>query len=248
MKRFFVQNRVSVGQRVVITGSEERHITRVLRLESGDRIVVFDGTGFDYEAEIREVSREGTRVAILRKYPSRQESQARITIAQALLKGKKMDILLRQMTELGIAKWVPFLAERSIPKPNHHRQADRLERWQAIVKEALKQCRRGEFTHVHPVVSFSEMLLLAPTGGIKLIFWENATKPLMRGLPSSCGDSPEIWIVLGPEGGFAEAEIQAAEAAGFETVSLGSRILRAETASVAACVLMQHIFGDMGRM
>jgi 16S rRNA (uracil1498-N3)-methyltransferase len=246
MKRFFIQDQVTEGQQYVITGSEGRHIARVLRLGPTDRIVAFDGSGYEYHAEIQKVSRDGVRVAILRKYPSRPESPARITVAQALLKGKKMDTLLRQMTELGVAAWVPFSANRSVPNPDNHRKADRLERWQAIVKEALKQCRRGEFTRIHPLASFQEMLSMAPPEAVKLIFWENASQTMEQGLCGFSEDSLNVWIVLGPEGGFTEGEIQAAAAAGFEPVSLGSRILRAETASLAACVLMQYLFGDMG--
>ena len=246
MKRFFIQDGVSVGRQIVISGSEGHHIARVLRLGPGDRIVIFDGSGFDYEAEILEISRSGVQTKILRKYPSRPESQARITVAQALLKGKKMDILLRQMTELGVSAWVPFVAQRSVPNLNHQRRADRLERWRTIVKESLKQCRRGEFTQVHSIVSFSKMLSLAPPEATKLIFWENARKPLKTVIRNVSGNSTDIWIVLGPEGGFEETEIQAAAAAGFIPTSLGNRILRAETASLAACALMQYIFGDMG--
>jgi 16S rRNA (uracil1498-N3)-methyltransferase len=246
MKRFFIQDGVSVGRQIVIRGSEGHHIAKVLRLGPGDRIAIFDGSGFDYEAEILEVPRSGVQTKILRKYPSRPESQARITVAQALLKGKKMDILLRQMTELGVSTWVPFLAKRSVPNPNHLRRADRLERWRTIVKESLKQCRRGEFTQVHSIASFTEMLLLAPSDATKLIFWENAQRHLKTAIRNVSRDSSDVWIVLGPEGGFEEKEIQAAEAAGFMPVSLGNRILRAETASLAACALMQYIFEDMG--
>jgi len=247
MRRFYTPIPPAGGEQAVIRGPDAGHIGRVLRLVPGDKIVLFDGAGFDYDAEIVEISHDRVSVAIVKKYASRPESRARITVAQALLKGKKMDTLIRQMTELGVTRWVPFMAERSVPHPDGKRRADRLARWQTIVKEALKQSRRGEFTQVHPLVSFGEMLALGQSDPVKLVFWENAMEPLDVVINKYPKGTRKIWIVLGPEGGFSENEIKTARAHGFEAVGLGSRILRAETAALAACVLMQHIFGDLGR-
>jgi 16S rRNA (uracil1498-N3)-methyltransferase len=247
MKRFYTPIPPAEGEHAVISGSDAGHIRRVLRLVPGKKIVLFDGEGFDYDAEIVEIFHDRVSVAIVKKYASRPESQARITVAQALLKGKKMDTLIRQMTELGVTRWVPFMAERSVPHPDGKRRADRVARWQTIVKEALKQSRRGEFTQVHPLVSFGEMLALAQSDTVKLVFWENAVESLEVVVNKYRKDSRKIWIVLGPEGGFSKNEIKTAQAHGFEAVGLGSRILRAETAALAACVLMQYIFGDLGK-
>ena len=237
-----------MGKQSTIAGSDARHMHNVLRLKPGDNIVAFDGTGFDYDAEIVAILPDRVRVSILKKYPSRPESRAKITVAQALLKGKKMDTLIRQMTELGMAQWIPFMAERSIPKPDKKRRADRLKRWQTIVKESLKQSRRGEFTRVSPIISYQEMLTLGQSHHLKVVFWENATEPLENVIRAYPADSRSIWIVLGPEGGFTDQEIDLARSLGFKTASLGSRILRAETAALSTCVLMQYVFGDLGRI
>ena len=223
-------------------------MVKVLRFKPGDKIVVFDGTGFDYEAEIIAILPDRVAVSIVNKYPSKPESQAKITVAQALLKGKKMDALIRQITELGITQWIPFIAERSIPNPDQKRRADRLERWKIIVKESLKQSRRGEFTQVSPIISYQEMLIKEQSHQVKLIFWENATESLEKVIRTYPIDCRRICVVLGPEGGFTEKEIEAAQSMGFKTASLGSRILRAETAALSACVLMQYVFGDLGRI
>jgi 16S rRNA (uracil1498-N3)-methyltransferase len=248
LKRFYLPEKAVRGKSVAITGSDARHMVKVLRLKPGDSIVVFDGAGFDYKAEIKAILSDRITISILKKYPSRSESQAKITVAQALLKGKKMDTLIRQITELGITQWTPFVAERSIPNPDRKRRADRLERWKIIVKESLKQSRRGEFTRVSPIISYQEMLTKEQSHQVKLVFWENATEPLEKVIRTYPLDSRNICIVLGPEGGFTEKEIEAARSLGFKTASLGSRILRAETAALAACVLMQYMFGDLGRI
>lgn len=248
MKRFYLSEKAAVGKQSTIAGSDARHMHSVLRFKTGTDIVVFDGTGFDYDAEIVSISPDSVTVSILQKYPSRPESQAKITVGQALLKGKKMDTLIRQMTELGIAQWVPFMAERSIPTPDQKRRSDRLERWRTIVKEALKQSRRGEFTQVSPIVSYREMLSMGDAHAVKLIFWENAVELLETVIQAYPSGSRTIHVVLGPEGGFTDREIDTALSLGFKAASLGSRILRAETAALSACVLMQYMFGDLGRM
>jgi 16S rRNA (uracil1498-N3)-methyltransferase len=248
LKRFYLPEKTAAEKQGIIAGSDARHMHNVLRLRPGNKIVVFDGTGFDYDAEIVAILPDKVTVSIVRKYPSRPESRAKITVGQALLKGKKMDTLIRQMTELGIAEWIPFMAERSIPSPDQKRRADRLERWQTIVKESLKQSRRGEFTQVGAVISYQEMLAMGQSHQVKVVFWENATEALENVIQAYPAESRKICIVLGPEGGFTDREIDAARSLGFKTASLGSRILRAETAALSACVLMQHVFGDLGRM
>ncbi len=248
MKRFYLPEKAIIGRENTIAGSDAGHMVKVLRLKPGDKIVVFDGTGFDYDAEIVAISPDRATVSIAKKYPSRLESPAKITVAQALLKGKKMDTLIRQMTELGIARWIPFMAERSIPNPDQKRRVDRQERWETIVKESLKQSRRGEFTQVGPIIAYQEMLKLGQSHQIKVVFWENATEPLENVIHAYPADSRRICIVLGPEGGFTDKEIEAARSMGFQAASLGSRILRAETAALSACVLMQYVFGDLGRI
>lgn len=248
MRRFFIEQEKVAGQTSVITGPDARHIKNVLRLKPGDTIGLFDGTGIEYEARITSVSSGSIEVSVIRSFPSTIESPVQITVAQAFLKDRKMDSLIRQITELGITKWIPFFAERSVPKPDKNRLLARTKRWEKISKEALKQCKRGRFTEICETVSFEQLINLGKVYDLKIAFWENESKTIdSKLLPLPNKHINNILIMLGPEGGFTELEVKSAKACGFVTASLGPRILRAETATIAACVLLQYLFGDMGQ-
>jgi len=245
MRYFFIEHAQSTGSTLVITGSDARHIKTVLRLKSGDKIGLFDGKGFEYEAKIVDLSSGKVKVSVIRRFPSAAESPAQITVAQGFLKEKKMDGLVRQLSELGINKWNPFIADRSVPRPDKKQLSARTKRWEKISKEAIKQCKRGCIMEIGDTVSFEEILNLSQTADLKIAFWENELQPLNAELPRPDRNINKIYVLLGPEGGFTQQEIESARDRGFVTASLGPRILRAETATVAACVLLQHLFGDM---
>ena len=234
---------------MTLRGSDARHIKKVLRLQPGDGIGLFDGSGEAYAARIENFVPDGIVIEVLSSAPAVTESPIQITIAQAFLKDKKMDGLARQLTELGAAKWIPFFADRSVPAPDRRRLAGRLERWKKISREALKQCKRGRLMVIEPVGSLQEVLLQARRCDVKILFWENQPQPLNRLAVVKQGVSPEgIFAILGPEGGFSPAEVEAAVADGFLTAGLGPRILRAETAAIAAAALLQFLFGDLGKI
>jgi len=246
MRRFFWRDKAGIGQTGIIDGSDARHIRTVLRMKPGDTLVVFDGMGNDYEAEIRTISLDEVRVSPVKKVHTNMESPVKITIAQAMLKGKKMDVLARQITELGITRWVPFFSERSIPIPARAKLPARLERWRTIIIESMKQCQRSRLTELGGIVSFDEALEMGRTDNVKLIFWEEETRiiPEITGpVPDSC---ERVFVILGPEGGFSGDEIKKAVSLGYQSVSLGRRVLKAETATLSVCTLMQYIYGDMG--
>jgi 16S rRNA (uracil1498-N3)-methyltransferase len=168
-------------------------------------------------------------------------------VAQAFLKEKKMDDLVRKLCELGVAKWIPFFSQRSIPRPDASRLAGRRRRWQRIAAEALKQCRRADLPEIGEALSFEAVLDVGQTCDLNIVFWENESCPLNSSLGSD-GKHPikKILLMLGPEGGFTQHEIQMAANSGFVAAGLGPRILRAETATLAAVTLAQYLFGDMG--
>ena len=158
-----------------------------------------------------------------------------------------MDRLVRQLSELGAARWMPFICDRSVARPEGGRAQARQERWRKVAVEALKRCRRGDLMQIDDVVGFDRLLERAPAHDLRIVFWEHASEPLTAQRFSGSPAGPaSVLIVLGPEGGFAEEEVRAAETAGFISASLGPRILRAETAAVAACTIVQHLFGDLG--
>ncbi|MGB6012883.1 MAG: 16S rRNA (uracil(1498)-N(3))-methyltransferase [Desulfobacterales bacterium] len=245
MRYFFIEHAQSTGSTLVIAGSDARHIKTVLRLKSGDKIGLFDGKGFEYEAKIVDLSTGRVKVSVIRRFPSTAESPVQITVAQGFLKEKKMDGLVRQLSELGIIKWNPFIAERSVPRPDKKQLSARTKRWEKISKEAIKQCKRGCIMEIGDTVSFEEILNFSQTADLKIAFWENELQPLNAELPRPDRNINKIYALLGPEGGFTQQEIESARDRGFVTASLGPRILRAETATVAACILLQHLFGDM---
>lgn len=246
MRYFFIEQSAVGDPQLLITGSDAKHIRTVLRLKPGDKIGLFDGQGFEYRARIVTVSAGRVEVLVLQRFPATAESPVQIIIAQAFLKAKKMDRLVRQLTELGINKWIPFFAKRSVPRPSKKNLSARMERWKKIVKEALKQCKRGCVPQIGETATFEEVLNQSQSCDIKIAFWENESEPVNAPLSGSELQIEKIFVLLGPEGGFTAEEIEQARTRGFVTATLGPRILRAETASVAACVLLQYLYGDMG--
>jgi 16S rRNA (uracil1498-N3)-methyltransferase len=245
MYRFFIPPESIANPTPEIVGSDAKHIKRVMRLHPGDEIELFDGAGMIYKARITALTSEGVQVTILSSSPSMTESGLSLVVAQALLKDKKMDQLIRQLCELGISGWLPFLSARTIPTPGEQRQAARLERWDKIAREALKQCRRSRMPEIGPVLSFHEIVQLGVSFDMAVVFWENESVAL----DGYAGQEPRpvrILAVFGPEGGFADQEIDAARKSGFITAALGPRTLRSETATLAGCALLQYLFGDMG--
>ena len=248
MRYFFTEKPLTLGGKMTLKGSDARHIRKVLRLEPGDGIGLFDGLGAAYTARIDNFVRDGIVVEVLSSAPAVTDSPVQIVIAQAYLKDKKMDGLARQLTELGTAQWIPFFAERSVPAPDRRRLAGRLERWQKISREALKQCKRGRLMVIEPVGTLQDVLLQARNCDVKILFWEDRPQSLRLQERFQQGASPEkIFAILGPEGGFSMAEVETAVAEGFLIAGLGPRILRAETATITAAALLQFLFGDLGK-
>jgi len=237
----------SVTSGPVLTGSDANHIKNVLRLQTGDPVVLFDGGGREYDARIAAIDSAGVRVDVLGERRSQTESSVEITIAQGFLKEKKMDELVRGLTELGMTRFIPFLAQRSVARPDPKRLRTRAERWEKIALESLKQCRRSRVPEIGATVCFSEMVELGRETDLKVLFWEEeagtGTSPLTKIREDRYRT---VFAALGPEGGFTESEAASAREAGFIVAPLGPRILRAETAAIAACTLLQHLYGDMG--
>jgi 16S rRNA (uracil1498-N3)-methyltransferase len=245
MRYFFVEKTEITNAGAHLSGTDARHIQKVLRLKPGATIGLFDGEGFEYLARIETVSPGRVQVAILDRFAVCRESTFKITLAQALLKEKKMDTLLRPLTELGITAWMPYIADRSVPQPSQKQSQNRIERWKKITREAVKQCRRGKAVKIEPISSFAEVLAMGGNFETRVIFYEQAGTTLKDNLVGVKEQAGSVLALLGPEGGFTKDEVTAAKAAGFIVAGLGPRILRAETAALSACVLLQHMFGDM---
>ena len=244
--RYFFSNKIEKGSLTsVITGSDVKHIKKVMRLKPGDKIGLFDGSGMEYEAKISAVTPDIIEVTIINSCRSASESPIDVIVAQGYLKDKKMDMIVRQVTELGVKKWFPFFADRSISKPDKNKLSKRITRWEKIARESIKQCRRSKIPEIGCPLIFKDALKQAGSCDLKIIFWEKESKYLDHEIADRYKGCSSVFIMLGPEGGFKDSEVEDALDQGFISASLGPRILKAETASIAASVLVQYLFGDM---
>ena len=247
MRHFYIDPSAATKQPVTIESAEAHHIKNVLRLKPGDQLKLFDGTGYEYQAVISSIGTDKVEVEIQHKLQTDVGAGARILVAQAFLKQKKMDDLVRKLSELGIACWIPFFSHRSVARPDKDRLAGRVQRWKRIATEALKQSRRSTMLEISDALAFEDLLELSKPYDLKIVCWENEASPLNRDIGAQKGTPlKSIMVLLGPEGGFTGQEIETARQNGFVTAGLGPRILRAETAALAASTLVQYLFGDMG--
>ncbi len=247
MRRFFINPQDIDGQKCRLTGAQVNHIKNVLRLQPGDPLKLFDSTARVYEAQIVRFEAQVVIASILRSYKHSCDARVQITVAQGYLKDKKMDALIRPLVELGVRYFVPVWAGRSVPRPTPQRLENRIKRWGKLAIEAQKQCGRNIPMKIAPPATFDQMIADSAAYNIKLAFWEKAPA-LLAGPPAvTSAPSGQLVIMMGPEGGFTRAEMQTAQDAGYMLQSLGPRILRAETATIAACTLCQYLFGDMGK-
>ena len=245
MQKFLINGKEAQTGTVFLEGRDAKHISKVLRMKPGDTVDLTDGRGTDFKGEILEIEKDGIRIEIRDATDSATESPVQITVFQGMLKDGKMDTLIRHLTELGITEWVPLRCERAVAVPDDKKAARRIQRWETISREALKQCRRSATPHIGLPASIDEVVERAPGFDLKIAFWENAdlsSKELYR-----YKDKPvqKIAVMIGPEGGFSKKEMDRLQQAGFVPYLMGPRILRAETGAMAACTLLQHIFGDL---
>ena len=245
MPRFYVPNPPIEQGLVKVEGSEVRHIRRVLRLRVGDRMVVFDGSGKEYEGIIVEEDPSSVVIKVERTLSPPKESPLEITLAQSLLKGEKMEYLIQKATELGVRGIIPFFSSRSVPLLDKSKSLRRYHRWEKIAIEASKQCGRMVIPKIEPLRDYSEMLQKASSEALRLILWEREGAEL-KGILKELKERPTIFFIVGPEGGMSHEEVVEAKQAGFIPITLGKRILRSETASLCLLSILQYERGDMG--
>ncbi|MEE9566186.1 MAG: 16S rRNA (uracil(1498)-N(3))-methyltransferase [Desulfobacteria bacterium] len=246
MRRFFLDREMILSEKPTLTGPDVKHIRTVLRLKPGEEIFLFDGKGSEYRARITASTPKTIILSVLERFPSISESPVEITIGQGLLKAKKMDRIVRQVTELGIYALIPLLAKRSVPRPRPERWAEKEQRWETIAQESLKQCGRSQMPCLEPPTSFKELVAVSRTHDLKIIFHEGNPGEESNLYLNDPRDVRSVLALIGPEGGFTPNEVQMALEGGFVSVSLGPRILKADTAVVAVCAVLQYAFGDAG--
>jgi len=245
MARFYVpQPQVEKGM-LRMEGEEVKHIRKVLRLRAGDEIVVFDGSGKEFEGTIVEEGLSSVVIKVQNVASPKRDSPVEVTLAQSLLKGEKMDYLVQKATELGVKEIIPFISSRSVPLLDKSGRLKRHHRWERIAIEASKQCGRGVIPEIESLQDYSEMLQKVSPNTLRLILWEREGTKL-KGILERSKERKKIFFVIGPEGGFSQEEVEEAERAGFIPVTLGKRILRAETASLCFLSILQYERGDIG--
>lgn len=236
------------GDRIALSADESHHLLRVLRLARGDEVYVFDGCGNEFRAVFISVDGKCAAVEIIERLTDVVESPLPLTLAVALMKGEKFDFVVQKATELGVRRVVPLITEHADVKVKGEQTGRRLERWQRISLEALKQSGRRRLVEISEPTKPRELLIAnaAGTPAANLYFNERGGASLTEALVGA-GEENAVTVFVGPEGGWGEQEFGLFERHGCVAVSLGRRILRAETAAIVAVSLVQHMLGDLSR-
>ena len=241
LTRVYVDAPLAAGKRVVVEGSAANHITRVLRLRSGDALTVFDGSGGEFGARIEEFRKESVLVSVEEHRGLDRESPLSLTLAQGISRGERMDWIIQKATELGASRIVPVFTRRSVVRLDEKQAERKLQHWRAIAVAACEQCGRNRIPELATPVDFFDAL--APQGSSSTRILLSPSGELRIDDLADVGAG--ITVLIGPEGGLEDSEQQAAITAGFKTVRLGPRVLRTETAAIAALTIIQRYFGDL---
>lgn len=238
MPRFFTDLKPVAGY-VTISGEDARHIAKSLRMQPGENLTVCDGEGMDHSCVLEAVSAESITARILESCPSVGEPNTAVVLFMALPKADKMELIIQKCTELGVAEIVPVITSRCVSRPDAKALAKKNERWSKIAEEAAKQSGRGRIPRVRETMTFADALREAAKADTPLFLYEAEREQSFRAALMQ-REAGRVSIFVGPEGGFAEEEAQAAREAGLIRVSLGPRILRCETAPLAALSVIMY--------
>ncbi len=248
MRRFFVEDSIEQDRPCIIKGSEARHMLKVLRMGPGDRCVLMDGCGALFLAVIQSATRQEVTVIPEKALPQLPHSPVGIILCQAVLKSGPMDYLIQKTSELGVDHIHPFSSLRSVIRPDREKAERKMRHWREIARNSAKQSGRIIPANIGGFSSFSQLTATwKEDEGIKAILWEEEGSRDLKGLLRGLLPADRFIGMVGPEGGFDRSEVSEAQDAGFEPVSLGSRILRAETAAIAMVTIVQYEWGDLCR-
>jgi 16S rRNA (uracil1498-N3)-methyltransferase len=234
---------------VTLATDEARHLREVLRLKVGDEVYVFNGEGKEFHCRIEESRRDRAQLKVMAEVtPARPESPFALTLAVALLKGEKFDLVVQKATELGVVRVVPVVTKLAdIRLRDESDAAKRVARWGRIALEAAKQCGRAVVPEIAAPVSLATLIHEAGSeaGASHLMFSERDGQSLKDAMPLLTANSGDMTALVGSEGGWVDEELETARQAGWTIITLGGRTLRAETAAIAVAVLLQHLAGDL---
>lgn len=246
--RVYVDAPLEDGTRIMLEGSAASHVTRVLRLRVGEALTLFNGRGGEYAAQIDKAHGESVTVAVGEHSREERESPLALTLAQGLSRGERMDWVVQKATELGVTSLAPLLTERSVVRLDAQQAGRKLNHWRAIAIAACEQCGRNRLPQVTPPVTLRDFLRSSASGPadgaaarVRLLLSPAAE----RGIADLSAAPKAVTVLVGPEGGLTREEEDDALGAGFTAVRLGPRVLRTETAAIAALTALQREFGDL---
>lgn len=241
LTRVFVEQRLVSGKGVGFPEQAGLHLTRVLRLEAGARVTLFDGSGGEYAGTLeRDGKKVWARVGL--HDPVERESPLHVTLLQGVARGERMDLIMQKATELGVTRIVPVLAERSMVKVDARQSARKHEHWRAVAISACEQCGRNRLPEIAEALALGDAIHALPDGPLRCLLAADARESLAT--VARAGAATPIVLLIGPEGGLADFERSHALANGFVACGMGPRILRTETAGLAALAMLQSIGGD----
>lgn len=241
--RLHVALPLSAGIEINLPEDASNHLVRVLRLGIGDTCVLFNGNGHDFPARLVEVGKRVVRVELAQGIAIDNESPLRLVLLQGVARGEKMDLILQKATELGVASVQPLYSQRSEVKLDAARADKRLAHWRGVVQSACEQCGRARVPDVAAPLPLTQAIASLPVGGLRLILDPDATASVLQ---LKLDRSQPVYLAVGPEGGWSPRDIDQLGTAGFSGVRLGPRVLRTETAGIAAIAALQVLHGDLG--
>lgn len=238
MTRIYEPSAIAVNTSILLNENAVHHLARVLRAKLGDQITLFNGQGGEYRAEITKIDKKNVEVKILQFCDKNLESPIKIHLVQGIARGEKMDFIIQKAVELGVTQITPLVTTRSNVRLDNERSEKRLEHWRAVALSACEQSGRTIVPKINPTTTLNKYLE-KPRSDLSFVLTPHTKEKLAT--PSAI---ESIEILIGPEGGLDEVEIKTATLNGFKALSLGPRILRTETASIAALAVLQMQFGD----
>jgi 16S rRNA (uracil1498-N3)-methyltransferase len=241
LNRIFCEGPLTVGGEVKLPAAGAYHVARVLRMREGAPLILFDGMGGEYQAEITRVEGDAVSAKLMHQTPGTAESPLKVTLVQGVSRSERMDWTLQKATELGVTSIAPVLSARSVVRLDEKQAAKKQAHWQAIVIGACEQCGRTRVPNVMTPLPLRNYFANVKKEGLRLVLSPSAPGSLagLASLPN------KVELLIGPEGGLDDDELNAARGAGFTPVRLGPRVLRTETAAVVALSVLQALWGDL---
>ncbi len=224
----------------VIEGSDVNYIKNVMRLNVGDELTIMDSKSKEYSAKINSMQKNSILVDLIEEKKSQADPRLQITVAQGLPKNPKMDLIIQKSTELGVHQLIPVLCERSVIKLESGKADAKVARWQKIAKEAAEQSGGLAIPKIFPVMTFDKLIGTSESYDKCVMLWEMEKENTIKKFLQSNKGIKKLLVLIGPEGGFSHDEAEAAKNAGFQTVTIGNRILRTETAAIAVLSMIEY--------